>query len=72
MKILSGDPPPASSTHSLFNSYSKLMKILSRRNPSSFQYTFLIQFLFKIDANPLWRLQIQKTPSIQRLPIEFS
>ena len=46
-EILSG-APSSSSTHSLFNSYSKLMKILSGA-PLLLQYTFLIQFLFKID-----------------------
>ena len=46
-------PPFSSSTHSLFNSYSKLMKILSGA-PLLLQYTFLVQFLFKIDENTLW------------------
>ena len=62
-----GGPTSSSSTHSLFNAYSKLMEILSGA-PLLLQYTFLIQFLFKIDENPLWRpLLLQCTFLIQFL-----
>ena len=45
--------PPSSATHSLSNSYIKLMKILSGAS-LVFQYTFLNQFLYKINGNSLW------------------
>ena len=49
----SGFATAYASASSLFNSYSKLMKMLwgASRLP---QYIFLIQFLFKINENPLW------------------
>jgi hypothetical protein len=51
MQILSGDSLLLH-TPSLFNS--KVMQILSG-DALLHQYTFLIQFLFKTDENPLWR-----------------
>jgi hypothetical protein len=47
------DKDPLYCEHSLYNSYSKLMTILSG-DPFLLQYTFLIQFSFKTDENPLW------------------
>ena len=45
--------PSSQSTYALFNSYSKLMNILSgvSRLP---KYIFRTQFLFKTDEHPLW------------------
>jgi hypothetical protein len=47
--------PSSPSTYSLYNYHSKLMYILSGVSLLS-KYIFIIQFLFKTDAYPLWGL----------------
>ena len=56
-------PHSSPNTYSLFNSCSKLMKILSGASLLP-QYILLIQFLFKIDGNALWSLTPPSTYSL--------
>jgi len=58
---IDGNPLWSIHTYSLFNSYSKLMKMLTGATHLP-QYTFLIQFLFKIDENPLWSILPPQLP----------